>query len=333
VRTSREIEAVALKARKEIGLSLCLNETLLRKNLEDRGYFLFYYPFGESGISGALFSSVHARILVVNSSQSIGSQNFTVAHELGHIYLHNTDSLVEISGDESSTKEREADSFASMFLMPVNDVSSMIQTNGGIEFDAVEVMEMSQMFRMSYKATLKRLTEVFGRKAIPLTLWDKKPLQLAEMLNMDKKTKKKANIKISGMSCASCALNVEKSLEKMEGVGEAHVNLGTEEATVEYDPEKLGLNQLEDAVEDAGYGVVNEKVTIKVGGMSCAMCVKAIEDVLGKLDGVSSANVNLASEKAYVTYNPRMVTVADMRDAINDLGYQYLGVEGEETLI
>ncbi len=187
MRTSREIEAVALKARKEIGLSLGLNETLLRKNLEDRGYFLFYYPFGESGISGALFSSVHARILVVNSSKSIGRQNFTVAHELGHIYLHNTESLVEISGDESSTKEREADNFASMFLMPANDVSSMIQTNGGIEFDAVEVMEMSQMFRMSYKATLKRLTEVFGRKAIPLTLWDKKPLQLAEMLNMDKR--------------------------------------------------------------------------------------------------------------------------------------------------
>ena len=74
MRTSREIEAVALKARKEIGLSLGLNETLLRKNLEDRGYFLFYYPFGESGISGALFSSVHARILVVNSSQSIGGR-------------------------------------------------------------------------------------------------------------------------------------------------------------------------------------------------------------------------------------------------------------------
>lgn len=151
------------------------------------------------------------------------------------------------------------------------------------------------------------------------------------MLKMDKKAKKKANIKISGMSCASCALNVEKSLEKMEGVGEAHVNLGTEEATVEYDPEKLGLSQLEAAVEGAGYGVVKERVTIKVGGMSCAMCVKAIEDILGKLPGVSSVNVNLASEKAYVTYNPRMVQVSDMKDAINDLGYEYLGVEGEET--
>ena len=187
VRTPREIEAVALKARKELGLCLGLNESLLRKNLEDRGYFLFYYPFGESGILGALFSNVHARILVINSSQSIGRQNFTVAHALGHIYLHNTESLVEIPGDESSTKEREADSFASMFLMPANDVSSIIRTNGGIEFDAVEVMEISQMFRMSYKATLERLKEVFGQKAIPQSLWNKKPLQLAEMLNMDRR--------------------------------------------------------------------------------------------------------------------------------------------------
>lgn len=141
--------------------------------------------------------------------------------------------------------------------------------------------------------------------------------------------KKKANIKVSGMSCASCALNVEKSLKNLEGVDEAQVNLGTEEAIVEYNPEKLNLSRLEAAVEEAGYGVVNEKVTLKVGGMSCAMCVKAIEDVLGKLDGVSTATVNLASEKAYVTYNPKMVTVGDMKNAINELGYQYLGVEGE----
>ena len=141
--------------------------------------------------------------------------------------------------------------------------------------------------------------------------------------------KKKANIKVSGMSCASCALNVEKSLKNLEGVDEAQVNLGTEEATVEYNPEKLNLSRLEAAVEEAGYGVVNEKVTLKVGGMSCAMCVKAIEGVLGKLDGVSTVTVNLASEKAYVTYNPKMVTVGDMKNAINELGYQYLGVEGE----
>ncbi|HEX7467571.1 MAG TPA: heavy metal translocating P-type ATPase, partial [Methanobacterium sp.] len=148
---------------------------------------------------------------------------------------------------------------------------------------------------------------------------------------MADKTQTNANIKISGMSCASCALNIEKSLQNLEGVDKAHVNLGTEEAIVEYDPEKLKLPQLEKAVEDAGYEVINDNITIKIGDMSCAMCVKAIEDVLTKIEGVSQVNVNLASEKAYIIYNPKMTGVTDFKKAITDLGYRYLGVEGEET--
>ena len=142
---------------------------------------------------------------------------------------------------------------------------------------------------------------------------------------------KKAEIKVSGMHCASCALNVEKSLKNLEGVENAQVNIGTEKATVEYDPEKLKLTQLENAIENAGYGVANEQVILKIGGMSCVMCVKAIEEGLGKLDGISDVNVNLTSEKAYVTYNPEITTVSDMKKVIEDLGYQYLGVEGEKT--
>ncbi|HEX3013303.1 MAG TPA: HAD-IC family P-type ATPase, partial [Methanobacterium sp.] len=148
---------------------------------------------------------------------------------------------------------------------------------------------------------------------------------------MAEKPIKKANIKISGMHCASCALNVENSLKDLEGVEEAQVNIGTEKATVEYDPEKLKLSELENAIENAGYGVANEHVILKIGGMTCVMCVKAIEDVLGKLDGISNVTVNLTAEKAYVTYNPEITTITDMKNAIEDLGYQYLGVEGEKT--
>jgi Cu+-exporting ATPase len=148
---------------------------------------------------------------------------------------------------------------------------------------------------------------------------------------MAEQSKKKAEIKVSGMHCASCALNVEKSLKNLEGVEEAQVNIGTEKATVEYDPEKLKLAELENAIEDAGYGVANEHVILKIGGMSCVMCVKAIEEALGKLDGISDVNVNLTSEKAYVTYNSEITTVKDMKNTIEDLGYQYLGIEGEKT--
>ncbi len=149
---------------------------------------------------------------------------------------------------------------------------------------------------------------------------------------MVEKPKKNATIKISGMGCASCALKIEKSLNELDGVENASVNLGTEEARVNYDSGKLKLSDLTNAVEDTGYDVVNDKVTIKVGGMSCAMCVKAIEDALNNLDGVSDVNVNLGSEKAYITYNPQMVGVKEFKSAIIDLGYDYLGIEGEETL-
>jgi Cu+-exporting ATPase len=140
---------------------------------------------------------------------------------------------------------------------------------------------------------------------------------------------KKAELKVSGMTCAMCTTTIKKSLMSLDAVLHADVNLGTETAVVEYDPSKARVGDLEKAVTDAGYEVVNEKVTLKVGGMTCAMCVKTIESALGALDGVSSATVNLGAEKAYVTYNPRVVTAAQMKRAIEDAGYQFLGIEGE----
>jgi Cu+-exporting ATPase len=143
--------------------------------------------------------------------------------------------------------------------------------------------------------------------------------------------RKKAELKISGMMCATCATTIEKSLLSKEGVADAQVNLGTESATVEYDPTQVRLTDLEKAVTDAGYGVIHEKVTLKIGGMTCAICVKTIEDTLSRLDGITDVTVNLGSEKAYVTYNPRIITIAEMKKAIEDVGYQYLGVAGEEA--
>jgi len=143
---------------------------------------------------------------------------------------------------------------------------------------------------------------------------------------------KKAELKVSGMVCAACTAAIEKALRNLDGVAAAFVNLGTETASVEYDPEKLSLNDLEKAVRDAGYDVIDEKVVLKVGGMVCAMCVGALEIALKKLDGVVEVRVNLASEKAYVTFNPRIVGLEEMKKAIVDTGYEFLGLEGEEAL-
>lgn len=143
--------------------------------------------------------------------------------------------------------------------------------------------------------------------------------------------KKQAELKVSGMHCATCAVTIEKALIGVEGVEEANVNFAGNKVTVEFDPSKAGVTDLEKAVTESGYGIINEQVTIKVGGMTCATCVQTVEKAIQKLDGILSVTVNLGAERAYVTYNPNLTTIHDMRAAIEDAGYQYLGIEGEET--
>jgi Cu+-exporting ATPase len=144
--------------------------------------------------------------------------------------------------------------------------------------------------------------------------------------------KKKAELKISGMTCAMCSSTIEKSLASLPGVLKAQVNLGNEIASVEYDPTKVNLGDLEKAVTDVGYSIVNEKVTLRIGGMTCASCEKIVTEALQHLDGVVRVSVNLATEKASVIYNQRMVSLADMKKTVETAGYQYLGVDGEEDL-
>lgn len=141
--------------------------------------------------------------------------------------------------------------------------------------------------------------------------------------------KKKAEIKISGMHCASCALNIEKAIGSLDPVSHVAVNFGTDTAQVEFDPSRINVRDLDKVVRDAGYEVVNREVILRIGGMVCAVCVQTIGNALQHLPGVVSARVNLATEKAYVTYNPSLTTIQDMRDAIEAAGYQYIGIAEE----
>jgi Cu+-exporting ATPase len=138
-----------------------------------------------------------------------------------------------------------------------------------------------------------------------------------------------AELKISGMHCATCAITIEESLSGLDHVSKVQVNFGTDSAHVEFDPSKITLTEIEKAVKDAGYEVINREATIKIGGMMCATCVQTIEAALRALPGVIHATVNLATEKAYVTYNPSVSGIDAMKRAIEDSGYQYLGIAGE----
>ena len=142
----------------------------------------------------------------------------------------------------------------------------------------------------------------------------------------------KTHFSISGMTCASCAARIERGLKAVAGVEEAHVNLATEKAEIVFNPVKVDDKTLVQTIHDLGYQVVparEDKLTISVGGMTCAACVNRVEKTLRDLPGVAEANVNFATERATVTFDGDRVDRGDFRKAIEDLGYEVRGFEGE----
>lgn len=145
---------------------------------------------------------------------------------------------------------------------------------------------------------------------------------MGESVGKDSSKKlKHASLQITGMTCASCSMRIEKGLNKMEGVHEANVNLATETSSIEFDPTVVSVDDLKSKVEKLGYGVATKQVDLTITGMTCAACSARIEKGLNKMDGVLKANVNLALETGTVEYNSAELSERDLIAKIEKLGY------------
>ena len=107
---------------------------------------------------------------------------------------------------------------------------------------------------------------------------------------------------IKGMTCAACVMHVEHALQETPGVLAATVNLATERAAVSLQPGPVPLESLHHSITDAGYDIDTTDTTLNVGGMTCAACVMHVEHALRDVPGVMEASVNLATERARVSY-------------------------------
>ncbi|MFZ5641023.1 MAG: heavy metal translocating P-type ATPase [Bacillota bacterium] len=132
---------------------------------------------------------------------------------------------------------------------------------------------------------------------------------------------KQVALPLKGMTCAACVARIEKALKSLAGITDAKVNLATGKATVDYEPEKTGVQDIVRVITDLGYEVAAEELSLKVTGMTCAACVARVERVLKGLPGVTGAVVNLAGESAKVEYYPGVIDKAGIKKAIEDLGY------------
>lgn len=136
-------------------------------------------------------------------------------------------------------------------------------------------------------------------------------------------------VPITGMTCAACVTHVSRALEDVPGVSDVSVSLASEKASIASGGRGVSVDTLVDALQDAGYGVATQKVTLGVGGMTCAACVSHIRKALAGVDGVVDCGVNLATERAAVEYIPGLAGIADMRHAVEEAGYTLIGAVGD----
>ncbi len=135
----------------------------------------------------------------------------------------------------------------------------------------------------------------------------------------------KKTYEVAGMTCATCAGNVEKVLNKLEGVNNAVVNLSSEKVTVDFNEKQINVAKMAEDVNSIGYEMIIDADTVEstflVIGMTCATCVNNVESAVSKIDGVIKATVNYASEKLFVKYDKGSVSNSLIQKVVKDSGY------------
>ncbi|MFP4159549.1 MAG: heavy metal translocating P-type ATPase [Desulfobacterales bacterium] len=131
-----------------------------------------------------------------------------------------------------------------------------------------------------------------------------------------------SRLPVTGMTCANCAANIERSVRKLPGIRSADVNFGAEQLNVDYDPGRLSMTEIVEQVKKAGYGVATRSAELPVTGMTCDNCARNVERALNKkTPGVVSASVSFAGEKARVEYIPSVTGLDQVVESIRRAGY------------
>ena len=131
----------------------------------------------------------------------------------------------------------------------------------------------------------------------------------------------KVTLDVLGMTCAACSARVEKALSKIDGVINASVNLLQQKASVEYESEKVNIEDLVKTIEKTGYQVPMDQRVLLIEGMTCAACSSRVEKVLSRMDGVIKASVNLSTNKALVQFYSGSLEDEALVKAVEKAGY------------
>ncbi|KAG2613536.1 hypothetical protein PVAP13_4KG357400 [Panicum virgatum] len=153
-----------------------------------------------------------------------------------------------------------------------------------------------------------------------------------------------AHVRVTGMTCSACTSAVEAAVSARRGVRRVAVSLLQNRAHVVFDPALAKVEDIIEAIEDAGFeaeiipdSAVSQpksqktlSAQFRIGGMTCANCVNSVEGILKKLPGVKGAVVALATSLGEVEYVPSAISKDEIVQAIEDAGFEAAFLQSSE---
>jgi Cu+-exporting ATPase len=133
--------------------------------------------------------------------------------------------------------------------------------------------------------------------------------------------KEHVNLPILGMTCANCAVTVERALKRTEGVDEALVNLSSERVAVTYDGSQTDLTDLVGSIKNAGYDVAMGEAVLSIPELSDPVNAQRLERALANKPGIISSQANPVAEKLSLVYVPTITNVSEIMDLIVKAGF------------
>jgi Cu+-exporting ATPase len=138
------------------------------------------------------------------------------------------------------------------------------------------------------------------------------------------KTEKLAKVeyKVTGMSCTACEDKVTKAVAKLDGVSEPSACSKSGKAVMAIDAKKVKDAQLVAAIEQAGFKVEGEKLTVKVDGLKCEACASKVSQAVASVKGAKAEGVCHESGQAVVSFDPKKVSRDQIIAAIDNSGFK-----------
>lgn len=134
------------------------------------------------------------------------------------------------------------------------------------------------------------------------------------------KTVSRATFKLLGLTPEHQAQAIETRIFSLNGVLTVSLSLPNSSAKVDYDTSVITTKEIALGLQNMGFNV-ESVVQIRVDGMHCQSCVQSIEGQIGPLPGVSHIQVSLQDDLALIVYQPLLVTQQELRDKIDDMGF------------